>query len=124
MTTHSCPPPQGGSRFAQGASALAQADLAIVQPSTSPARTAALIGVGTLAGLFLAACGGDSNGPPPPPPPPPVSTTELPTSAAQTSASLEAFAIAQPLSGDTEPLMLDNVPTFPTSEAQEPIAVP
>jgi hypothetical protein len=128
MTTLSCPPPQGGpwftqggARCAQGGPALAQADAAVVQPSTSAARTAALMGASALAGLFLAACGGDDTGTPPPPP---AAATEVPTSAAQSTASLEAFAIAQPLSDNTEPLLLDNVPTFPTSESEEPIAVP
>ena len=135
MTPLSCPPPQGGSQFAQDGAQFAQDGSRFAQSGSGPARadgapatasaarTAALIGVSALAGLFLAACGGDSSGPPPPPPPP-VSSTEVPTSAAQTSASLEAFAIAQPSSDTTEPLLLDNVPAFPTSEAQDPIAIP
>jgi hypothetical protein len=117
------PSPQDGSprspaRSAQMASAIAHA-----RPSGLPNRAAALAGVSALAGLFLAACGGDGS-PAAPPVPPPVSTGQVPTSAAQSPASLEAFAIAQAPSESAEPLMLDNVPTFPTSDVQEPIALP
>ena len=105
MTTTPCPAPQG-------------------EPSV--ARTASLIGISALASLFLAACGGDSDNPvpPPPPAPPPVSMTEVPASAAASDASLESFAFTLALSDTTEPLLLDNVPTFPSSETEEPIALP
>ena len=104
MTTSTCPPPEGG----------------------SPAgRTASLVGVTALASLFLAACGGDSDSlAPVPPPPPPAAITQVPASAAATDASLEAFAFNLPETDNTEPLSLDLVPTFPTSETEEPIATP
>ena len=105
MTTSTCPPPEGGS---------------------SVGRTASLIGVTALASLFLAACGGDSDSPAPlpPPPPPPAAVTQVPASAAATDASLEAFAFNLPETDNTEPLTLDLVPTFPTSETESPIATP
>ena len=105
MTTSICPPPEGGA---------------------SAGRTASLIGVTALASLFLAACGGDSDSPAPvpPPPPPPAAVTQVPASAAATDASLEAFAFNLPETENTEPLSLDLVPTFPTSETEEPIATP
>ena len=105
MTTSTCPPPEGGS---------------------SVGRTASLIGVTALASLFLAACGGDSDSPAPmpPPPPPPAAVTQVPASAAATDASLEAFAFNLPETENTEPLSLDLVPTFPTSETESPIATP
>jgi hypothetical protein len=105
MTTSTCPPPEGGS---------------------SAGRTASLIGVTALASLFLAACGGDSDSPAPvpPPPPPPAAVTQVPASAAATDASLEAFAFNLPQTENTEPLSLDLVPTFPTSETESPIATP
>ena len=102
MTTSHCPPPQGGSSIVRGA---------------------ALIGVSALAGLFLAACGGDSDSPVPPPPPP-APITQVPASAADSSASLESFAFNLALTDDTEPLGLDNITTLPTSETEEPIATP
>ena len=104
MTISTCPPPQGG-------------------PSVG--RTTALIGVSALAGLFLAACGGDSDNPVPPPPPPPTAAiTEVPASAAASDAALESFAFTLAKSDTTEPLLLDNVPTFPSSETEEPIPTP
>jgi hypothetical protein len=84
-------------------------------------RAAALVGVSALAGLFLAACGGDSDTPASPPP---AAANEVPATAAATSASLEAFAIARPQSETASPLLLDNVPTFPTSETESPIVLP
>jgi hypothetical protein len=99
MNTPHCPPPEGG-------------------PSTG--RTTALVGVSALAGLFLSACGGDSN----PPPPPPAAVTQVPASAAANDAALESFAFTLPRTEDTEPLSLDLVPTFPSSETEEPIATP
>ena len=105
MTSSTGPPPEGGS---------------------SAGRTASLIGVTALASLFLAACGGDSDSPAPmpPPPPPPAAITQVPASAAATDASLEAFAFNLPQTENTEPLSLDLVPTFPTSETESPIATP
>jgi hypothetical protein len=103
MTT-TCPPPEGGSPVG---------------------RTAALIGVSALASLFLAACGGDSDSPVPPPAPAPTAAiTEVPASAAASDAALESFAFTLALSDTTEPLLLDNVPTFPSSETEEPIPTP
>jgi hypothetical protein len=101
MTTSTCPPPEGG----------------------SPAgRTAALIGVSALAGLFLAACGGDSDNVTPAPPP--AAITQVPASAAASDLALETFAFNLPETENTEPLSLALVPTFPTSETEEPIATP
>ncbi len=102
MTTSTCPPPEGGSPVG---------------------RTTALIGVAALAGLFLAACGGDSDSPPPPPPPP-APITQVPASAAASDASLEAFAFNLPETENTEPLTLELVPTLPSSETEDPIATP
>ena len=110
MTTLSCPPPEGGSRPAEGGVA-------------SFGRGAALVGVGALASLFLAACGGDGNSPPPPAPPP-APMTQVPASAAVSDASLEAFAFNLPETENTEPLTLELVPTLPSSETEEPIATP
>jgi hypothetical protein len=101
MTPSTCPPPQGGS---------------------SAGRTASLIGVGALAGLFLAACGGDNDSPTPSPPS--AAVTQVPASAAADDAALESFAFNLPLSDTTEPLTLDLVPTLPTSDTEEPIATP
>ena len=104
MTISTCPPPQGGS---------------------SAGRTASLIGVSALASLFLAACGGDSESPAPvPPPPPPAAITQVPASAAANDAALESFAFNLPQTDNTEPLTLELVPTFPTSETESPIATP
>ncbi len=103
MTTSTCSPPEGGSPVGRLATPLV---------------------VSTLASLFLAACGGDSNPPPPPPAPPPVAITQVPASAAANDAALESFAFNLPKSDDTEPLTLELVPTFPTSETEEPIATP
>jgi hypothetical protein len=102
MTPSTCPPPEGGS---------------------SAGRTASLVGITALASLFLAACGGDSESLVPPPPPP-AAITQVPASAAASDASLEAFAFNLPKTENTEPLSLDLVPTFPTSESEEPIATP
>lgn len=101
MTTLTCPLPQGGS---------------------PAARVAALVGVSALAGLLLAACGGD--GSPPAPVPPPAAITQVPASAAADDAALEAFAFNLPQTENTEPLTLELVPTLPTSETEEPIATP
>ena len=103
MTTSTCPPPEGGSPVG---------------------RTAALIGVSALAGLFLAACGGDSNSVAPTPAPPPAAITQVPASAAANDAALEAFAFNLPETENTEPLTLELVPTLPTSETEDPIATP
>jgi len=105
MTTSTCPPPEGGS---------------------SVGRTVALAGIAALTSLVLVACGGDdSSAPSPPPPsPPPAPATEVPASAAASDAALEAFAFNLPESDTVEPLSLDLVPTFPTSETEEPIATP
>ena len=106
MTLSTCPPPEGG----------------------SPApRTASLIAASVLAGLFLAACFDDTEAPsppPPPPPPPPVAITQVPASAAANDMALESFAFNLPQTDNTEPLTLDLVPTFPSSETEEPIATP
>ena len=93
-------------------------------PCPRPGRTAALVGVTALAGLFLAACGGGSDSPVPPPPPPPAPITQVPASAAASDMALEAFAFNLPQTDNTEPLSLDLVPTLPSSEAEEPIATP
>ena len=104
MTTSTCPPPEGG---------------------TPVARTAALVGITALASLFLAACGGDSDNPtPPPPPPPPAVVTQVPALAAANDLALETFAFNLAQSDNTEPLTLELVPTFPTSETEDPIATP
>jgi hypothetical protein len=105
MTLSPCPPPEGGS---------------------SAGRAVALAGVTVLASLFLAACGGDSDMPlpPPPPPAPPAAVTQVPASAAASDMALEQFAFNLAQTDDTEPLTLDLVPTFPTSENEEPIPTP
>jgi len=105
MTISTCPPPEGGS---------------------SSGRGTALAGLATLASLFLAACGGDSDNvpPPPPPPPPPAVVTQVPASAAATDLALETFAFNLPQTENTEPLTLELVPTLPTSETEDPIATP
>ena len=103
MTISTCPPPQGG----------------------SPAgRTALLICASALAGLFLAACGGDGNSPAPVPAPPPAAITQVPVSAAANDAALESFAFNLAPTEDTDPLTLDLVPTLPSSETEDPIATP
>jgi hypothetical protein len=89
-------------------------------PCPSPGRTSVLVGVTALASLFLAACGGDSASPVPPPAP----VTQVPASAAASDMALEAFAFNLPETENTEPLALDLVPTFPSSETEEPIATP
>jgi hypothetical protein len=99
MTSSTCPPPEGGS---------------------SIGRSTALIGIATLAGLLLAACGGNSDGPTPPPPP----ATQVPASAAANDASLEMFAFNLPQTETAEPLTLDLVPTLPSSETEDPVATP
>ena len=103
MTISTCPPPEGG---------------------TAVGRTAALVGVTALAGLFLAACGGDSDSPVPPPPPPPAVVTQVPASAAASDMALESFAFNLPQTDTAEPLTLDLVPTLPSSETEDPIATP
>ena len=103
MTTSTCPPPEGGSTSGHGA---------------------ALAGLATLAGLFLAACGGDGDAPVPPPPPPPAVVTQVPASAAANDMALESFAFNLPRTENTEPLTLELVPTLPTSETEEPILTP
>ena len=103
MTTRPCPKPAAA-------------------PGTGARRALA---ASALAGLFLAACGGDggySSPPPPPPPPPPV--TQVPASAAADDASWEAFAIAQAPSETAEPLTLELVTTTPSSETEAPIVLP
>lgn len=82
----------------------------------------AALAVSLAAGGLLAGCGGDSSSAPPPPPPP-VSTTEVPATAAASDAALEAFAIGLAQSETTEPLLLDNITTLPSSETEEPIAL-
>ena len=101
MTHAHCPPPQGAS---------------------AAGRAAALVGATALSGLFLAACGGNSDGPPPAPPPAPA--TAAPASAAASDLALETFAFNLPQSEDAEPLTLELVPTLPASETDEPIATP
>ena len=99
--TTPCPSPEGGS---------------------SVGRQAALAGACALAGLFLAACGGDGSSPPPPPP---SAVTQVPASAAASDMALESFAFNLALTDNTEPLTLDLLPaTLPTSETEEPIATP
>jgi hypothetical protein len=99
MTPSTCPPPQGGSPIGRGAT---------------------LIGITTLTGLFLAACGGNSDSPNPPPPP----ATQVPASAAANDTALEMFAFNLPRTDTAEPLTLDLVPTLPSSETEEPVATP
>ncbi len=112
MTSLNCPPPSG-----------ADIDVSRARDASAVARTAALIGASALAGLFLAACGGGGDGFLPPPPPP-VPITQVPASAAESSASLEAFALSQPASETEDSLTLELVPTFPTSEVEDPIILP
>ncbi len=71
------------------------------------------------AASLLAGCGGDSASPAPPP----AASDQVPTSAVASDAALEAFAIGLAPSETTEPLLLDQVSTFPTSESEEPIAL-
>ena len=73
----------------------------------------------SLAAGLLAGCGGDDDSPVTPP----AAATQVPASATASSTSLEAFALAQTPSETAEPLGLDLVTTFPTSESEEPIAV-
>ena len=101
MTPSTCPPPEGG---------------------ISSTRGAALAGLATLASLFLAACGGDSDTPVPPPPP--AAVTQVPASAAASDLALETFAFNLARTDDTEPLTLELVPTLPTSETEDPVATP
>ena len=94
-------------------------------PSPAGAATRRAIGASALAGLFLAACGGDGGyGSPPPPPPPPPPMTQVPASAAADDASWEAFAIAQAPTETAEPLTLELVATVPGGETEEPIVLP
>lgn len=74
----------------------------------------------TLAAGLLAGCGGDSDSPVATAPAP---VTQVPASAAANDAALEAFAIGQAQTETAEPLTLDLVTTFPSSETEEPIAV-
>lgn len=84
----------------------------------------AALAASVAAGSLLAGCGGGGgSSPPPPPPPPPVAITEVPASAAASDAALEAFAIALAPTETSEPLLLDNVTTLPSSETEEPIAL-
>ena len=99
MTRTPCPPPQGG---------------------PSAGRAAALIGAGALAGLFLAACGGDSDSPATPPAP----MTQVPASAAANDLALETFAFNLALTETGEPLGLDNITSLPTSETEDPVPTP
>jgi hypothetical protein len=105
MTPLSCPAPRGASASSR---------------APGPARVAALLGAGALAGLFLAACGGDGESPAPPA----AAATRVPTSAAASTTALEAFAISLARTEDTEPLLLDDITTLPASDTEEPIALP
>jgi uncharacterized protein YcfL len=72
----------------------------------------------TLAAGLLAGCGGDDDTP--------ITSSndqQVPASATASTASLEAFAIGLAPSDTTEPLGLDLVSAFPTSETEEPVAV-
>jgi len=80
----------------------------------------AALAASVAAGGLLAGCGGDST----PPPPPPAASNELPASAVASDSALVAFAIARAPSEMAEPLMLDQVSTFPTSETEEPVTLP
>jgi len=80
----------------------------------------AALAASVAAGGLLAGCGGDSS----PPAPPPAASNELPASATASDSALVAFAIAQAPSEMAEPLMLDQVSTFPTSETEEPVTLP
>jgi len=73
------------------------------------------------AGGLLAACGGDSA---PPAPPPPAASNELPASAVASDSALVAFAVALAPSETAQPLLLDQVSALPTSETEEPVALP
>jgi hypothetical protein len=110
MTTLTCPPPQGEPERPDGG-------------ASSFGRNATLFGVGALASLFLAACGGDGDKPVTPAPPP-AAATQVPTSAAANDAALEAFALNLPQTENTEPLTLDLITTLPSSESEDPIALP
>lgn len=79
----------------------------------------AALSASVAAGGLLAGCGGDSS----PAPAPPAASDQVPTSAVASDTALEAFAIGQAPSETAEPLKLDNVTTFPTSETEEPIAL-
>jgi len=81
----------------------------------------AALAASVAAGGLLAGCGGDST---PPAPPPPAASNELPASAVASDSALVAFAIALAPSEMAEPLLLDQVSTLPTSETEEPIALP
>ena len=107
MTTSPCPAPAG--------------------PTASRSPTALAAGMSLVAALFLAACGGGGDGgmsAPPPPPPPPPAPNELPLSAAASVASWVAYAVSLAPTETAEPLMLDLITSVPTSETDEPIAVP
>jgi hypothetical protein len=81
---------------------------------------AVLLCASVATGGLLVGCGGDST----PPAPPPAASNEMPTSAVASDSALEAFALAQAPSEIADPLLLDNVSTFPTSETEEPVALP
>jgi hypothetical protein len=81
----------------------------------------AALAASVAAGGLLAGCGGDSA---PPAPPLPAASNELPASAVASDSALVAFALADSPSEVADPLMLDQVATFPTSETDEPIALP
>ena len=116
MTTRPCPSARERAELPAPPRALARAR-----------RLAALAGAGTLAALLLAACGGGGGGdaamPPAPPAEAPTDAGQVPASAAATTASWEAFAIAQVPNDRIQPLRLDRITSVPTSETEEPIAL-
>jgi len=87
-------------------------------------RLAALAGAAALGALILAGCGGgggDDGAMPPAAAPSDVG--QVPASAAASTASWEAFAIAQAPNDRIQPLRLDRIASVPTSEIEEPIAL-
>jgi len=117
MTTRPCP------------SARKRAELLPVPGTVSRARRlAALAGAAALGALILAGCGGGGGGddgamPPAPPPATPSDAGQVPASAAASTASWEAFAIAQARNDRIQPLRLDLIAFVPTSETEEPIVL-
>ena len=108
MTTKTCP------------SARSRAE------SLASPRLALLAATGAVA-LLLAACGGGGGGgdamATTPPPATPSDVGPVPASAAATTASWEAFAIAQVPDDRIQPLRLDRIASVPTSETEAPIAL-
>ena len=115
MTTRPCP------------SARDRAEPAHVPSAVSTAwHFATLAGAAVLGTLLLAGCGGgggDDAAPAAPPPVTPSDAGQVPASAAATTPSSEAYAIAQAPNDRIQPLRLDHITSVPTSETEEPIAL-